>query len=27
VDHIRSRFGNHAIYYGRVPSSRFQVQS
>ncbi len=27
VDAIRSRYGNQAIYYGRVPSSRFQVQS
>jgi DNA polymerase-4 len=27
VDEIRQRFGNHAIFYGKVPSSRFQVQS
>jgi DNA polymerase-4 len=27
VDEIRQRFGNQAIFYGRVPSSRFQVQS
>ena len=27
VDEIRHRFGNQAIFYGRVPSSRFQVQS
>jgi DNA polymerase-4 len=27
VDQIRHRFGNQAIFYGRVPSSRFQVQS
>ncbi len=26
VDTIRSRYGSQAIYYGRVPSSRFQVQ-
>jgi DNA polymerase-4 len=27
MDQIRRRYGNHAIFYGRVPSSRFQVQS
>ena len=27
VDHIRDRYGNQTIFYGRVPISRFQVQS
>ena len=25
LDHIRNRYGDHAVYYGRVPGSRFQV--
>jgi DNA polymerase-4 len=26
LDHIRNRYGNHAVYYGRVPSSRLEVR-
>jgi DNA polymerase-4 len=27
LDHIRERYGDQAVYYGRVPSSKFKVQS